>query len=99
MIKDAPKATKLLRWDKLDALTIHRVDENGNRKPFFLRYVEKGGTIIEAHNVVCTSVDRRTSTRRVKFLDSLDPSDGNAQTRTLRDILFLQVDEYTIIKS
>lgn len=92
------QTTKLLRYDKLDSLMLHRKDKDGNRKPFFLRYVEKGGAIIEADNVVCTSVDRKRSTRRVKFLNSADTS-GNAQTRTLRDVLILQVDEYKIIKN
>lgn len=92
------KATKLLKYDKLDSLMLHRQDDDGSRKTFYLKYVEKSGTIIEADNVVCTSVDRKRSTRRVKFLDSADAS-GNAQTRTLRDILILQVDEYKIIKN
>ncbi len=86
-----------MRWDRLNSLTIDRLDARGNRKPFYLRYVKKDGGIIEAHNVVCTSVDKAHSCRRVKFLDTEDVK-GNCATRTLRDVLILQVDEWKIVK-
>lgn len=92
------EATKTKSWDQLDMLTIHRVDIRGNRKPFYLRYVKKDGGVIESDNVICTSVDRQRSSRRVKFLNTEDAR-GNSETRTLRDVLILQIDEYKIIKS
>lgn len=91
------EATKLMAWDQLDMLTIHRVDSRGNKKPFYLRYVKKDGGIIEADNVLCTSVDKKHSSRRVKFLNTEDAK-GNSDTRTLRDVLILQIDEYKIVK-
>lgn len=88
--------TKTMRWDKLDALTIHKVDQQGNKRPFYLRYVKRDGGIIDTDNVLCTSVDRKKRTRRVKFLNTEDTK-GNSDTRTLRDICVLQIDDYRII--
>lgn len=91
------EATKTLKYNRLDRITMVE-GEDGQRVPFYLRYVSKDGELIEEDNVICTSSDHATGTRRVKFLNSQD-SDRNAQTRTLRDCLILQVNETGIVKS
>ena len=88
---------KIMRWDKLDMLTINKKDAGGNRLPFYLRYCKKDGGIIDQHNVLCTSVDHNKGLRTVRFLDTAD-ANGVAESRTLRDILILQVDNFRIIK-
>lgn len=91
-------ADKLLRWSQLDLVTINKKDSQGNRLPFHLVYCKKDGGIIDQDNVVCTSVDHAKGTRRVKFLDT-DDGCGNAETRTLRDVLIIKIDDHKIIKN
>lgn len=93
-----PSNLKIMRWDKLDMLTINKKDSEGNRLPFSILYVKLDGGIVEENNVICTSVDHSKGFRRCKFLNTLD-AQGNAETRTLDDVGILRIDDYRIIKS
>lgn len=90
---------ELKPWDRdnLDMLMLHE-DRNHVKTPFFIRYGTKDGGRIEADNVICTSVDHAHGNRRVKFLNTLDAVSGNAETRTLRDIRIMQINQYRIEK-
>ena len=48
------------------------------------------GEVMEAKNVVCTSVDVRHKKRNIKFLDS-------GQVRTIHDALVLEVNGFKIL--
>lgn len=92
------KPTKNYAYKQLNMLTCREDEKTHDRIPWSCKYVTKQGEIIELKNIVTTSVDKQRGTRRVKLLDSGDIS-KNAQTRTLRDCLILQVDDWKIVKT
>ena len=93
------KPTKLLKYNHLDSVMCRPDKRNGGNIPVSILYCTKEGEVIEESNVVCTSVDHAKKNRRVKFMNTEDPVTKNKMTRTLRDCLILQVDEFKIIKS
>lgn len=93
-----PKPTKEYAYSRIDMLTFREDPHTRERAPWSCKYVTKQGEIITLHNIVTTSIDRQRGIRRVKLLGTQDAS-KNAMTRTLRDCLILQVDEYRIVKT
>lgn len=83
------KPLKLLRYQHA-RMMMERVDENGNRVPFSMRYVTMRGEIQEFKNVVTTSVNVRKRMRTIRFLDS-------GEQRTIHDVLILNVNDTKII--
>lgn len=84
---------KLLHYNKLRLLT-EKEDEHKNRVPFRMVYVTKDGNIIDADDVVTTSVQPRRKRRNVKYTEA-----GQEVSRTIRDCLVMQVDDTRIISS
>lgn len=87
--KNAP--LKMLRYQHAKML-MERVDEEGNRVPFNMRYVTMKGEIQEFKNVVTTSVNVRKRMRNIQFIDS-------GEQRTIHDVLILSVNDTKIIVS
>lgn len=82
---------KLLRYNLL-RLLCERTDEEGNPIPFRIKYICMDGEIMEAENVVTTSVDVKKHTRTLLFLNS-------GQYRTIHDVLVMEVNDRKIIVS
>lgn len=82
---------RLLRYNLLRLLT-EKKDHEGNPVPFDMRYICMDGEIMDAHNVVTTSVDVKKRMRTVLFL-------GSGEYRTIHDVLVLQVNDTKIIVS
>ena len=80
---------KILRYQHAKML-MERVDEEGNRVPFNMRYVTMNGEIQEFKNVVTTSVNARKRMRNIQFIDS-------GEQRTIHDVLILSVNDTKII--
>lgn len=80
---------KLLRYNHLRRVMECR-DEKGRPVPFRLKYICLDGEIMEANNVICTSVDVRHRKRNIKFVDS-------GQVRTIYDVLVLEVNDKKIL--
>lgn len=81
--------TKALNYKHVHRL-IERKDEKGNPVPFDFRYIKLDGEVMDAHNVVCTSVNVKKKTHTVKFLDS-------GQVRTIHDVLLISVNDTRIV--
>ena len=80
---------RLLSYKRMRIL-LNRLDPRGKRIPFTIRFVsQKDGQLIEWHNVVCTS--RNAKNRTHTFF-----STESHNYRTVKDILILMVDDYTI---
>lgn len=82
---------KLLRYQHIRRLA-ERTDEKGNPIPFNLKYLCLNGEVMEAKNVVTTSVDVRRKKRTILFLDS-------GQYRTIHDVLILEINNHKIVVS
>lgn len=67
---------------------MERVDEQGNPVPFRLIYVTMDGEIIDEEGCICTSVDTYYKRRNIRFKSGI--------TRTIRDVLILQIDDTKI---
>ena len=61
-----------------------------SEKPFSITAVKKNGELIEAENVICTSVFQKNLTVNLKFLDS-------QETRTLRAIQIIKFNDHEIV--
>jgi len=57
-----------------------------------MKYLCLNGEVMEAHNVVTTSVDTWNKKRTILFLDS-------GQYRTIHDVLILEVNNHKIVVS
>lgn len=82
---------KLLRYQYIRRLA-ERTDEKGYPIPFRLKYLCLNGEVMEADNVVTTSVDLRHKKRNILFLDS-------GQVRTIHDVLILEINNHKIVVS
>lgn len=82
---------KLLKYQHIRRLA-ERTDEKGYPVPFRLKYLCLNGEVMEANNVVTTSVDVRHKKRNILFLDS-------GQVRTIHDVLILEIDNHKIVVS
>ena len=82
---------KLLRYQHIRRLT-ERTDEKGYPVPFSMKYLCLNGEVMEARNVVTTSVDTWNKKRTILFLDS-------GQYRTIHDVLILEVNNHKIVVS
>lgn len=82
---------RLLRYNLLRLLT-EKKDADGNPVPFDMKYICMDGEIMDARNVVTTSVDVKKRTRTILFLNS-------GEYRTIHDVLVLQVNDTKIIVS
>lgn len=80
---------KLLRYNHLNRV-MGRRDDEGRPVPFRVRYICMDGEVMEAKNVICTSVDVRRRKRNIKFLDS-------GQVRTIHDVLVIEVNDFKIL--
>lgn len=80
---------KLIRYNHLHRL-MERRDEKGFPVPFRMKYICMDGEVMEANNVICTSVDVRHKKRNIRFLES-------GQVRTIHDVLVLEVNDYKIL--
>lgn len=80
---------KLLRYNLLRLVT-EKTDGQGNPVPFSIKYICMDGEIMEARNVVTTSVDVKKRMRTLLFLNS-------GEYRTIHDVLVMQVNDRKII--
>ena len=77
----------LLQYSKL-RLLVERKDDNGSPVPFRLQYITMDGEILDEEGCVCTSVDPYYKRRNIRFKSGI--------TRTIRDVLILQIDDTKI---
>lgn len=82
---------KLLRYQHIRRLA-ERTDEKGYPVPFNIKYLCLNGEVMEAKNVVTTSVDVWHKKRTILFLDS-------GQYRTIHDVLILEINNHKIVVS
>ena len=88
-IKTLTMSQKVLNYKHVRLLA-ERKDEKGAPIPFDFTYIALSGEVIEGKNVVCISVDPKTKTRRLKFLDS-------GQVRKIHDVLLTSINDTRII--
>ena len=79
---------KVLNYKHVHRL-MERKDEDGNPIPFSFRYIKLNGEVMDAENVVCTSVNVKNRTHSVKF--------ENGQVRTIHDVLLVSIDDTRIV--
>lgn len=77
----------LLHYSKL-RLLVERKDEKGVPIPFSMKYVTMDGEIIDEDGCICTSVDPYYKRRNIRFKSGI--------TRTIRDVLILQINDIKI---
>ena len=79
---------RMMSYRRLHTL-LYRINSRGKRIPFTLRFVTAKGELVEWRDVVCTSRNIKARTHNYISIHSHN-------TRTVRDILVLMVDEYKI---